>query len=407
MGNTFSRPTCMQCGKPRRFQATGRPGEYCSTRCRQAAYRQRQAAAAPPDTEQFDQALRFRLQEITRTARDLLLALEQPDVPAQELLAPMVHLQVLSERLAPDMVARTKLRGASWEQIAAPLGMNKDAVRKKWSPPRRTAGTQQPLRPSRPPATPPPGSAPARRPAADGEDTGPASPTARGAASAAPGARASDIGAKDLATVLSSLQRASGLSLRALAARSNLSASFLSRVMIGERFPSWKNVAAIARACGADPDVLRQVWEASAARRDSPPRPASLAAALRFLHQRAGSPAPWAIAITSGHTLDQHHVTALLAGTATADWEDVQRLIQVLDGEPSYFLPLWQAETARTTPPPPSPAAPAKSTPAPPGHRAEELLTAFSSALAPPLRTPTPRRALAVPIPGVTPWTSH
>ncbi|MFC7895427.1 helix-turn-helix domain-containing protein [Streptomyces sp. NPDC057381] len=287
------------------------------------------------------------------------------------------------------MVARTKLRGASWEQIAAPLGMNKDAVRKKWSPPRRTAGAQQPLRPPRPPATPPPGSTPVRRPATDGEDTGPVSPTGRGAASAARGAIASDAGCQDLATVRSSLQRASGLSLRALAARSNLSASFLSRLMIGERFPSWKNVAAIARACGAAPDVLRQVWEASAARRDSPPRPASLAAALRFLHQRAGSPAPWAIAITSGHTLDQNHITALLAGTATAAWEDVQRLIQVLDGEPSYFLPLWQAETARTTPPPPSPATPTKSTP-PPGHRAEELLTAFSSALAPPLRTPPP-----------------
>ncbi|MFC8870173.1 helix-turn-helix domain-containing protein [Streptomyces sp. NPDC057148] len=221
-------------------------------------------------------------------------------MPAQELLAPMAHLQVLSERLAPDMVARTKLRAPPVEQIAAPLGMNKDAVRKKCSPPRRTAGTQQSLRPPRPPATPPPGSTPARRPATDGEDTGPASPTARGAASptargaasAAPRARAPDIGGKDLATVLSSLQRASGLSLRALAARSNLSASFLSRLMIGERFPSWKNVAAIARACGADPDVLRQVWEASTARRDSPPRPASLAAALRFLHQRAGSPAP-------------------------------------------------------------------------------------------------------------------
>ncbi|WP_309030045.1 helix-turn-helix domain-containing protein, partial [Streptomyces alfalfae] len=56
-----------------------------------------------------------------------------------------------------------------------------------------------------------------------------------------------------------------------------MSASVLSRLMTGERFPSWKNVAAIARACGADPDVLRTVWEASSARRDSPPPPAGAA----------------------------------------------------------------------------------------------------------------------------------
>lgn len=120
MGNTFSRPTCKQCGRPRRLQATGRPGDYCSTRCRQAAHRQRQAAAAPPDTDEFDQALRIRLEEITQTARALLLAIGEPDTPVQELLTSMVHLQVTSERLNPDMVARARLHGASWEQIATP-----------------------------------------------------------------------------------------------------------------------------------------------------------------------------------------------------------------------------------------------------------------------------------------------
>lgn len=80
------------------------------------------------------------------------------------------------------------------------------------------------------------------------------------------------------------------------------------------------------------------------ARRDSQPRPTSLASALRFLHQRAGSPTPWAIAVTSGNELDQDDIAALLDGTATGDWEDVRRLIQLLDGVPAYFLPLWQAE---------------------------------------------------------------
>ncbi|WP_185912875.1 helix-turn-helix domain-containing protein [Streptomyces sp. WAC06128] len=403
MGNTFSRPTCKQCGTPRRLQATGRPGDYCSTKCRQAAHRQRQTAAAPPDTEDFDQALRSRLQEITRTAQAILTAIDQPDTPAQELLATMVHLQVTSERLAPDMVARTKLRGASWEQIAAPLGMSKDAARKKWASPRR-AQTLQPTRPTRPPVAKPPGNGPTARSAPDGKETGRDSAAPPGTTPATWQPLPSGARGQDLATVLSSLQRASGLSLRALASRSDLSAGFLSRLMTGERFPAWKNVAAIARACGADPSVLRQVWEASAARRDSPPRPTSLATALRFLHQRAGSPTPWAIAITSGNTLDQDHVAAVLAGTTTAPWEDIERLIQVLDGEPSFFLPLWQAETADYTPPPQPPATPEKDHLPAAANRAEELLTAFSSALVPPLRTPSPRLGLATPIPGVRPW---
>ncbi|MFE0418372.1 helix-turn-helix domain-containing protein [Streptomyces tendae] len=404
MGNTFSRPTCKQCGRPRHLQATGRPGDFCSTRCRQAAHRQRQAAAAPPDTEEVDQALRFRLQEISRTARNLLLAIDEPDTPVQELLASMVHLQVTSERLNPDMVARARLQGASWEQISTPLGMSKDAARKKWSGARRPPAQQLPGRPTRQPAvTPPSNNAPALRPTADGRDPYRDSPTPHGVTSAAFGALPPGTNGQDLATVLSSLQRASGLSLRALASRSDLSASFLSRLMTGERFPSWKNVAAIARACGADPDVLRKVWEASAARRDSTPRPVSLATALRYLHQRAGSPTPWAIAITSGNTLDQDHVTALLTGTTTAPWEDVERLIQVLDGEPSFFLPLWRAETTKIASPPPPPAPSLSDTP-PTGQRAEELLTVFSSTLSPPLRTPTPRRTLPTPIHGITPW---
>ncbi|MET9774557.1 helix-turn-helix domain-containing protein [Streptomyces sp. NPDC006367] len=80
-----------------------------------------------------------------------------------------------------------------------------------------------------------------------------------------------------MATVLS-LQRASGLSLRALAGRTSLSPSFPSRAMSSERFPSWKHACSIARACGADPEVLRRVWESSNARRDNQPCPSTLAA---------------------------------------------------------------------------------------------------------------------------------
>ncbi|MFI2415064.1 helix-turn-helix domain-containing protein [Streptomyces sp. NPDC018947] len=134
-------------------------------------------------------------------------------------------------------------------------------------------------------------------------------------------------GGRDLATVLSSLQRASGLSLRALAGRASLSPGFLSRVMSGERFPSWKHACSIARACGADPEVLRRIWESSNARRDNQPRLSTLASALRFLHLRAGSPTPWAISVTSNNDLDEDYVAGLLQGTTTGPWEDIYRIV--------------------------------------------------------------------------------
>ncbi|MFJ5156910.1 hypothetical protein ACIQCF_36295 [Streptomyces sp. NPDC088353] len=59
--------------------------------------------------------------------------------------------QVLTEHLTPSTVARTKQRGASWEQIGAMLGMNKDTARKKWSMPARRpvqSTTPGPLNPA-------------------------------------------------------------------------------------------------------------------------------------------------------------------------------------------------------------------------------------------------------------------
>lgn len=396
MGNTFSQPTCKQCGKERRFQATGRPGEYCSTACRQRARRQRQAASQPPDTEEFDQALRVQLNQIIHLSRDMLLALDQPGTAVTAPLEQMARLQVIADRLTPNMVARSKRRGASWEAIGTSIGVSKDTARKKWASARRTPGPRRVPSPAAPaPPSSPPGPSTAGTHSLD-TSTGPAPAPATTVPPAT-------LAGQDLANILSSLQRASGLSLRALATRTGLSAGHLSRMMSGERFPSWKHVAALARACGADPEVLRRVWETSNARRDSQARPTSLASALRFLHLRAGSPTPWAIAITSGNQLDQDRITALLDGTATGDWEEIQRLVQLLDGEPTYFHPLWEAE-AHSQPAPTQPAvikSPTQDEPSTASSRVEDLLIAFRDALGGTPRSPAfspARRCLATPI---------
>ncbi|MEU8735520.1 helix-turn-helix transcriptional regulator [Streptomyces tendae] len=154
---------------------------------------------------------------------------------------------------------------------------------------------------------------------------------------------------QDLGAILNNLQRAAGLDLRTLANRCDLSSEALFRLMMGDHLPTWEKVAAITRACGADTDVMRSVWEASTARRTNPLRSVCLTTALRFLHQCVGRPTPKAISITSGNTLDEGNIAALLTGTATAPWEDVEHLIQILDGEPPLFFPLWQAETRSHT----------------------------------------------------------
>jgi transcriptional regulator with XRE-family HTH domain len=211
----------------------------------------------------------------------------------------------------------------------------------------------------------------------------------------------------DLASVLSSLQRASGHSLRALGTRTGLSPSFLSRLMSGERFPTWKDAAAIADACGADPLVLRRVWQDAEARRDKGVRPQTLDSALRYLHMRAGSPTPWVMASKSG-TLTEEEIIGLLDGTAVPDWEDVALLVQVLDGEPSFFRPLWERTTARRTPAPLCPVVRTRSQPAKkkPARRIDDLLSAFHEALGGAAPSPPQhRRPLLAPIQAVTHWT--
>ncbi|MQS05457.1 helix-turn-helix domain-containing protein, partial [Streptomyces alkaliterrae] len=209
---------------------------------------------------------------------------------------------------------------------------------------------------------------------------------------------------QDLAAVLSSLQRASGHSLRELAARTQLSPSFLSRLMTGERFPSWRATLAIAKACGADPDVLRMVWEDAHARRSAAnPRPATLAGALRYLHARAGSPSPDFLVLDEPD-LTPDLVTGLLAGTLNGTWEQVCCLIHALDGEKMFFRELWEAEVERGTPTPAVRPMPSTETQNRTRTRVEGLLAVFGGTLCQTLPHTGARRPLPTPIQGATTW---
>ncbi|MFJ9729491.1 helix-turn-helix domain-containing protein [Streptomyces sp. NPDC101209] len=372
MRNTSIPQTCDRCRNPCRSQLATRSCDHCITLGPQAA---RQAVDATSDADELDQTIRRGLEDVINAAQTCLYAIDRPNTPVAELLTCSRHLQVASDRLTNDMVTRMRQRGASWEQVAAALNTTREAARTRWSQGDALAD-QLPIAQlaARPVGTTMMG------PLSANTEKSVTSPGPRSVMAAADRTRKAGACGHDLAAVLNALYRTSGLSLQALANRCGLSAGLLCSLMAGEGFPSWKNVDAIARACGADSEVLRRVWEASALRRDSPPRSTCLTTALRFLHQRVGSPTARAIAVTSGGTLEEDLVAAILAGSATGSWTSIKRLIEILAGEPQLLLPLWQAESAKGgAPRPPMPTSTDRHT-SPQAQYIEEFFTGFSRA---------------------------
>ncbi|XVV12561.1 ATP-binding protein [Actinoplanes sp. CA-131856] len=66
-----------------------------------------------------------------------------------------------------------------------------------------------------------------------------------------------------LVAQLASIKELSGLSLRALARRAELSSSSLSRYLSGQLVPPWEAVVALCRVAGRDPRPLRALWSAA------------------------------------------------------------------------------------------------------------------------------------------------
>jgi transcriptional regulator with XRE-family HTH domain len=92
--------------------------------------------------------------------------------------------------------------------------------------------------------------------------------------------------------------------------RIGCSASYLSRILSGERVPTWDLTRKFAQACGADPGVLRTVWESEKLSQKgrelvmdldgtSLTAAEQLRIAVQTLHLRAGRPAPNDVAVAS------------------------------------------------------------------------------------------------------------
>ncbi|WP_433890911.1 helix-turn-helix domain-containing protein [Streptomyces sp. CA-111067] len=390
---------CLNCGTELRTRAgtSGRPAAYCGTLCRQAAYRRRRRADTVADAgvaatvepvpggTAADAVVRELAQDMLEEARHLLRVLDRPDAPLLDPVEQAVNLNRAVEALTAALVGRARRGRVPWGRLGPALSMQPDTARRAFRADivgRRIAGAKGPQAPG--PAAPPP------------------RPPAPEAATAANRSRS------HLAPVLSRLQRASRMPLRALAARLGIDPSQASRILSGERFPSWHLTERFARACGADPMVLRKVWEDEKLREDQPSdragRPAAdddpaerLRIALHTLHVKAGYPAPDVLAEATRHTLRPKDISAALDGNLPY-WPLLADLVQALGGDPAYFRPLWETATghlpaaphrpatapvtAPATAPPPGPplALPAQLPPS--GERLVDLLQAFGPVLA-------------------------
>ncbi|MEV4968268.1 helix-turn-helix transcriptional regulator [Streptomyces sp. NPDC024062] len=95
-----------------------------------------------------------------------------------------------------------------------------------------------------------------------------------------------------------------------------VSRSYISRILSGERTPSWEVTLKSTFECGGDPDAVRPPWEAARGYHNR--YPASLQATLRGLQLAAGNVPLEEPSDRAGHSLTGQQIMSLLRGTGTA-----------------------------------------------------------------------------------------
>ncbi|WP_049580170.1 helix-turn-helix domain-containing protein, partial [Streptomyces sp. SBT349] len=267
---------------------SGRPKQYCGKRCRDAAYRAGRAAALP-EASRYAAYVRRMSEDLARKARALLAAALSENPEAE---VPLTVLRLADEldgclndvRAAAVQQART--RRARTADIARAMNLTPVQLRTHWS-----AGTierrmvrRETLAARRGEAMARPLAATARGPAAGGAvgragsaDAGPPGqgrrPPPLGHADSGLGPFAPERGVLPLACALSTLQRASGRTLRDVGRHAGVSASYVSRVLAGKRRPSWLLTRRLVESCDGDPSDVLPLWHAARGQATRPPIP--------------------------------------------------------------------------------------------------------------------------------------
>ncbi|MFI7337221.1 helix-turn-helix domain-containing protein [Streptomyces sp. NPDC050085] len=325
---------CRFCKRPiQQLNRVGRRREYCSLACRRSAQRERgkglEAKKETTSTLPLGRSVTEDLQLLV--ARLLSAEYEGKSLEVRLRLASEVSREV--EHYMSAAVHEEHVRGASWEQVAAAASVSPATARTRWAP------REVERRLSRRAAD--------RAAARQLEATLPAArlPVDEQALTEST-ARA---GSK-LAAALSFLHRESGLTIKEAAAQigGGLSAPYVSRILSGERLPTWEVTQELVTACGGDPREVSLLWEHAQGMAPPVRHPLNdavdrLHAALRGLHLAAARPSSDHIADASDGLLAPADVTAVLSGRMVPTWTMTGALVKALGGWPADVRPLWEA----------------------------------------------------------------
>ncbi|MGW7521122.1 helix-turn-helix domain-containing protein [Streptomyces sp. NPDC054796] len=321
---------CPVCGEG--FVQHGGPGRkrtYCQAACRRKAQRQR-------DVQLGDGAAA----SLGRQVAEQLHALAARLVDAEYQGASLPVLMGWAEALEREVraygaaaVHDARAGGWGWEAVAGAAGVSADAARSRWSESkvRRLFAhrAQEEQVHSR------------GRPAPTVEGVLAASAAAR-EGTASPAAQAGGT----LAAALSCLQRRSGVTLQDAARQADVSASYISRVLSGERVPSWPVVHMLATIFGGEAEEMRTLWESAhgvtrPVRKGVPAAAGRLHAALRGLYLAAQCPGEECVSEAAG-ALSPETVADVLAGELVPRWPEMALLVRALGGCPADIRPLWE-----------------------------------------------------------------
>ncbi|ATW46706.1 helix-turn-helix domain-containing protein [Streptomyces peucetius] len=322
----------------------GRPSTHCSEQCKLQA---RRKAPDPPDLSVPEADMDEAAEDLHRAATDLLAAVQDRAASAL-LLRHLTELHRLTADTEAAVVRRGRAQGDTWQVLAAPAGLSPERLRKKWTEgaiTRRLANRRTARDHAPPPQS------------GDSLSNG-------SAADAGPGWPTPATPTQQLASALSFLQRQTEQSLKETAADIGVSPSYISRILSGQRRPSWPVVERFAQMCEANMAELRQLWEAA----QRPPDPgASLQApaprapkdarsrfhtALRALYLAADRPDLWTIRHATADSVSIGDIARALTGSTACDWHTMSRCILALGGRPAELRPLWQAATGQAPQPP-------------------------------------------------------
>ncbi|MEU7644793.1 helix-turn-helix domain-containing protein [Streptomyces huasconensis] len=336
---------CPNPGCPNTVDQTprsGRPRQYCSDACGKAYRKLRhnhpETAVNDDYAVQVAEEAAQRAQHLMRLARDgePLAALQQVVEARRDL-----------DDLAAALVQQARDRKEKSQSIASALHISPDKLSRDLSTEANARSRKRRL--ERSPACPPaqPQGVPRQR-----EPRPPAAPREASSTSDSngPPAAPADSPAATLARALSHLHRTSGKTLRSLGKDAKVTPSYMSRIMTGERLPSWKVTRQITLSCKGDPAELRPLWEA--ARGYEPANPATLNAALRGLRLSAASPPYSHIRDRAHNALSLEEIRGMLEGGHVPDhWSSVRHLVSALNGQPETIRPLWDIARHSTAAP--------------------------------------------------------